>query len=433
MPPNIGQIGQPSDFDLFVDWMGVLLETEYGVASWTSSSNSWTLKVTDGSDVTISLAEKSREIALDAPEAILPKVEQLAKTAFERVQASDFGNATWWSITFSCPPTISEASTLHMMQSLGQHKRCIGTWRLGGGAIVSFTQGATEHPPLFANQTVSIVFRSPGPWHGPFGIAFARTNATVIRAALAFITAAPLEGLNVAFYATPAERHQAESLLASGDVPELLVEGLPVWSVLSALAVQENCETRDRVVGALVAYEHALTQRSDGAALVFLVSAIEALSVPNASWRTTRVTKRFQEFLLEACPDKVSEIMGHGNFEQAFGGFHSQREFVEELYARRSHPIHSGHFGLIPSLGGDVDGPIRVGLVSDLVRATIVSFLRRPFTSLCGLPGLDPFVQLSLQPNEFSELTDKANASGEKLSTWLRRIAMAAARSNFPE
>jgi hypothetical protein len=126
--------------------------------------------------------------------------------------------------------------------------------------------------------------------------------------------------------------------------------------------------------------------------MALLVSALEALSVPNASWQQDRVTTRFIRFVQELCPDIVNEIMQHGNFAQAFGPYSNPRRFLNLLYSLRSKPLHTGfvqhHLSVGP--GPQVDTQIRVMLASGLVRAGIIEFLRRPFSSLIGHPVIAP-------------------------------------------
>ena len=127
-------------------------------------------------------------------------------------------------------------------------------------------------------------------------------------------------------------------------------------------------------------------------AIALLVSALEALSVPNATWRKSRLTTRFLRFVPALCPDSVREVMNHENFSEVFGSYTSERRFLDELYSLRSTPLHTGflqhRLSALPMGGGPAG--IRVMLISGLVRAGIVEFLRRPFSSLIGHPVIAP-------------------------------------------
>jgi hypothetical protein len=45
----------------------------------------------------------------------------------------------------------------------------------------------------------------------------------------------------------------------------------------------------------------------------------------------------------------------------------------------------------LPAMGGDAG--IRVALVSEVVRAAVVAFMRKPFSSLVGHPTADPVAE----------------------------------------
>jgi hypothetical protein len=155
-------------------------------------------------------------------------------------------------------------------------------------------------------------------------------------------------------------------------------------------------EALRRVQGAIFAYEQAMHQESEYVTLALLVSALEALSVPNATWQQERVTTRFFRFVQELCSDSLAEVMSHGNIAQAFGAYNSQRRFINAMYSLRSKPLHTGflqhRLSALP-MGGEADAQIRVMLVSEIVRAGIVKFLRRPFSSLIGHPEIAPSAQ----------------------------------------
>ena len=127
--------------------------------------------------------------------------------------------------------------------------------------------------------------------------------------------------------------------------------------------------------------------------MVMLVSAIEALSVPNAPWDGSRKVARFISFVLQAAPETVNQILGHRNFQAAFRKeTTSPRKFLNDLYSRRSRPLHSGFLqhNVQGALGDFTGAPMRVAMASGLVRDCISSFLKTPFSSLTGHPTVDP-------------------------------------------
>jgi hypothetical protein len=123
-----------------------------------------------------------------------------------------------------------------------------------------------------------------------------------------------------------------------------------------------------------------------------LVSAIEALGVPNVSgWDQRRAVARFIKFVQQAAPGPLDEIMTHGNFKEAFGNRTSRTRFLKDLYSRRSRPLHTGFMqhNVQGALGYFANTPVqmRVAFTSELVRACIKSFMEVPFSSLIGHPG----------------------------------------------
>lgn len=150
----------------------------------------------------------------------------------------------------------------------------------------------------------------------------------------------------------------------------------------------------------MYAYEQAIRQESEYVAIALLVSALEALTVPNVPnerWRLERVTTRFFRFVQELCPDAVREVMQHANFAAACGTYTSERRLIDQVYSLRSQPLHKGflqhRLSALPSMGRVAE--IRIALISEIVRAGIVEFLRRPFSSLIGHPEIAPATEPS--------------------------------------
>jgi len=419
---RIGKVNGEDALHLFIDWFWHLLSQKHGIQQTGYAGDAWTFSV-QGSCVYKILHNRSNgEVMLDVPESVFPDAEQVAMEAARRASAVDVGDPTWWVTGFESKGNLDESSQLHMMRSVGQHKQFPGKWKLGNDAVVSFNEREFNHLPVLPKQEVKIVFRSNGPGHGPFGHAAACKNATLIRATLSFVTGTPLEGLPGIFPAKAQEREEAERELEAGALPEIHLLGLHVWPAIARLLAGR--EAFDRVLGALLAYEHALTQKSGNASLVFFVTAIEALIVPNTVWSKERVTKRFCEFLVTACPETLREVLAHANFREAFGEIEKPKEFVEKLYQLRSRPIHTGHLGMFRDiLNADPDS-VRVALVGDVTRDAILAFLRQPFSSLWGHPKLDPFVRIQFSAEEHEGLCKRAGIKASELPEWIRRLVL---------
>lgn len=220
----------------------------------------------------------------------------------------------------------------------------------------------------------------------------AEERGPLLRAATSFATAAPLLRCPV-FVPVNSDDWVDEITAKLAKASELSVgaaEDSSLWPEVTALPQEELGFSEDvqRVQGAMFAYEQAMRQESEYVTITLLVSALEALSVPNTSWQDRSVATRFRKFVKELCPDAVREVINHESFAEAFGTYTSGQRFLRVLYSLRSRPLHTGFLqhAISAPLGGE--SPVRVMLVSGLVRAAIVEFLRRPFSSLIGHPDI---------------------------------------------
>lgn len=403
-------IERPELQRLFVNWLIHLLEERYGVKSRGSSGTArWSITLADESIIHVQAAH-SGQIAVQGPPQYENDLAFLTEDAHTRTLALDFGEGAWWRASFSTDMGLTGVTTLHFMRIMSEHnsRRFHGDWRLGNEALISFEQGNLQAAPMVVPKfDVQITFRVPAPGPGPHAEAIAETIGTFLRAATSFATAAPLLGSPPLWPAEAEEVEEANAKLPNA--PEILVEqagrpeapALPVeqagraalWpQMVSLMPNPESVEALQRVQGALYAYEQAIQQESEYVTMALLVSALEALSVPNASWQQDRVTTRFFRFVQDLCPQTVREIMRHGNFAQAFGPYNSPRRFLDSLYSLRSKPLHTGWVQHRLSTGPAMatEAQIRVMLASWLVREGVVEFLRRPFSSLIGHPAIAP-------------------------------------------
>jgi hypothetical protein len=394
-PGNL-PIEKPELQRLFVDWLIQLLDERYGVKARGSSGAQWNVTLSDDSRIEVEF-DHSGQPMVQGPIKYEDDLTSVAEDAHRRTLELDFGTGAWWKASFSTD--MGDAgmwgiTTLHFMRIMSEHnsRRFQGDWRLGGEALVSFQQVEQAPAPVVIPKfDVQVTFRVPAPGPGPHAEFIAEELGTFLRATASFATAAPLLGLTSLF---PAEEEEVTDATAKlPGAPELPVEGEPLWpQILSLVQGLDSPEAIRRVQGAMYAYEQAMRQESEYVTIALLVSALEALSVPNANWKLERVTTRFFRFVQELCPHALSEVMRHANFTQAFGTYTSERRFLDSLYSLRSQPLHTGflqhRLSAVPMRGGTAG--IRIALISELVRAGIVEFLRRPFSSLIGHPEIAP-------------------------------------------
>jgi hypothetical protein len=381
---------------LFVNWLIQLLDERYGVKARGSSGAQWNVTLSDDNRIEVEFDHAGQPI-VQGPAEYEDDLISVTDDARTRTLALDFGTGAWWKASFSTDmgdAGMMGVTMLHFMRIMSEHnpRRFRGDWRLGGEALVSFQQAEQAPAPVIIPKfDVHMTFRVPAPGPGPHAEFIAEELGTFLRATASFATAAPLLGLNSLFPAD--EQEVADATAKLPGAPELLVEGEPLWPQIVALVDGfDSPEAIRRVQGAMYAYEQAMRQESEYVTIALLVSALEALSVPNADWKLARVTTRFFRFVQELCPNALREVMRHDNFAQAFGTYNSERRFLDSLYSLRSQPLHTGflqhRLSALPMMGGAAG--IRIALISQVVRAGIVEFLRRPFSSLIGHPEIAP-------------------------------------------
>jgi hypothetical protein len=182
----------------------------------------------------------------------------------------------------------------------------------------------------------------------------------------------------------------AKAQLADPAVQYMAAEGTAIGPRMYEFAqLGGDFELFQRMLGGLYAYEQSLSQASEYVAMVMLVSAIEALSVPNAPWEGKAKVPRFKDFVLHVAPETLDQVIAHRNFPDAFGNRRSPKKVLEDLYSRRSRPLHGGFLlrhDVQGFLGDLMQGPMRVALVSGLVRDCIANFLFAPMSMLTGQP-----------------------------------------------
>jgi hypothetical protein len=382
---------------LFANWVQALVTQRLG---YYGTEGTWRFQVDQaGRDVLLDIKPPTFKVAWQSTKQDRQAVDAIIKEAWQRTQALDLGPGAWYRTRFISEVSLnSNLGQLHFMRILSEHqrRRLHGPVRFTGDVLLEFEQKDLSPTPIaIPNFTVDVTLRAPGPGEGPFTARSATDLATLVRAILAYSTAAPLKHQSggLSFPAKEEDVAPARERLADPSVGEITVDGIVLAQRLTELA--PHPELLRRVQGGLYAYEQALLQEGEYVALVMLVSAIEALGVPNVSgWDQRRAVARFINFVQQAAPGPLDEIMAHGNFKEAFGNTTSTTRFLKDLYSRRSRPLHTGFMqhNVQGALGyfARTSVQMRVAFTSELVRACIKSFMEVPFSSLIGHPGIAP-------------------------------------------
>jgi hypothetical protein len=384
--------------ELFGDWLLRLLEDNFEVQQQTLGEprefrleGGVLLRVTNEPDLAVTAEPAGREVDFD----------ELVADARSRTDANDLGAGVWWKATLTGEFGIDFMDD-QMMRVMSEEQLFRGAWRLGRGVALRFDPGEIEGPAprglRRGTLKIETVFWTPGPSHGLIAGRIARQQGALIRTLCVYATAVPLAAPAAVF---PAKEDPSSEVASA---PELAVEGLPLHQAVMQFSKTENKEAVDRLLGALYSYEAAIAQKAGSVALILFVTALEALTVPNAPWKQARITGRFIGFIKELCPSELDTIIAHGNFAEAFGSYTSKRRFLSELYDMRSRLAHTGltpHvFGRLHDL--QVEAQVRVALASELVRAAIHQFLASPRSSLIGHPALSSHQDETLQQTDAS-------------------------------
>lgn len=401
----IGSASSEQAFFHLVDWAWFLIASSHDIeGNSDGGETSQQLNLKSGSKVILIRDPKTSHVTLES-DLGRPYLEPIIRDASGK-PLSDLGEFGWWETRFETPTADPSVSNLQMIRSADQHRRFKGAWRLGLDVLVEFEQRGTPEqqafPPLFPNQSLKVRFRSAGPGtSGPGVQRDALRLAAHIRTILSFVSASPLTASTpmVVPLDGPGRQATSEQLRPEAPTPPLTVDNCVVWEYLNWQATEGSREALERSFNAMLAFEHGMSQPTLEAATVFFVTAMEALAVPNHRWKTLRVTKRFQMFIVELCNDTLLETIKHGNFAQIFGDISNPKELAAALYNHRSKPAHSGNFGLRTPLffpGSNHLDQVAVSLIAQIARSAILHFLIQPRSSLYGHPSLDTELRLEL-------------------------------------
>ena len=383
---------------LFANWVQSLLTERFGLHG---TQGTWEFLIDQaGRKVVLDIMPPAFQLRWSSSDEDRPAVEAIIEEAWRRTRARDLGPGTWFRTRFTSQVGWStDVYHLQVTRFVMEHRqrRYSGRFRFTDEVLLEFEQRQSNpgpiNPPDF---TVNVTLRAPGPGPGPFTTKSVNDAATILRAATAYWTAAFLEHEpgGLVFPAKQEDVAAAQLHLSDPAVEYIAAEGIALGPRISEFAASGagDFELFQRALGGLYAYEQALNQASEYVAIVMLVSAIEALSIPNTGWEGKRKVARFIDFVVSSAPATLNQVIVHNNFPQAFGNRRSQTKFLNEIYSRRSRPLHTGFLQHnVEGFFGDLTGaPMRVALISGLVRDCIASFFAFPFSSLIGHPEADP-------------------------------------------
>jgi hypothetical protein len=412
----------PTTFSFFVDWCHALIDEKFGIENHGEGSGRFTIKPKDGQEIAL-LQDGAGKCSIESIEALSPALLNIVDEAKGKSIHREYGLVRWYETELFSRDGMDPSFGIHMCRLLGHACTYTGSFRLGEDVLAECSVDDVKKLPGFSKQTIKIKFRSPGPGYGPQATRLARMTANMIRAVLSFCTAKALEGgVFVRPYKDPKAKPGGGVKL---EIKELCRRDIPVWSrIFQSIPAPENIELPARMINALTAYEHAQHQETDGAAVLFYIASIEALTIPNNPFANDRVRSRFKALLRHLVEPKLVETLEHKNFAEAFAGTKlptNPNQLTEHLYGMRSKLVHSGALGLERDLVrlGSMGPPMRVALVAEIAEMAILEFLRAPFSSLIGHPQFDDVWQLDLTKKQRGVLQAAAQARGLQVREYI--------------
>lgn len=411
---------------LFQDWLLLISKNEIEVTGQGSSGETWRFNLGSSQSIEITYVADTGTINVIASAKIGQLVEKLSLAAHQKVVDQSPTPGSWWELSLSSAQTsLDQSSLLHMLRNLGAFKRGPEKLRMGRVALLKINDKTDGQVSLFPKLIIRVDFLSPGAAGGPFSKLLAERSVPVINAVLSSCFGSPLMPSASIHSLKPDEVEATVKEIASDEIHELGFQGLPIWGFLQTCYLLDASELANRIIGAMMAYEAGMLQRTDHSTLLFFVSSLESLTVPNLkAARTQRLSKRFSYFLEEFCSEDIDKVMNHANFTEAFGEIKNKKKFINELYNLRSQPVHTGHFGNYSGMMMLNKQSLKVGLVNDIVVAAIEALIKTPVSLLWGHPQLDPSVTIRLEPTEFQLLKEKAEKEKTSLDAYIRHVAI---------
>jgi hypothetical protein len=327
-----------------------------------------------------------------------PDIEGIIADAIAHASSGNFGEGAVYETTMQAKGFEMDPITMfNFSRLLGDQVLINGTRRLGTTVLLDFTSKpplVPEAPQLFASQTdIKVTIFVPGPVAGDLTQKLAAGVAETVAAICAFALGRPVIMPLSIFPATGDDLATAQPRRFDTSILNLARDYVSL-DVFGEFVTVADLDGLLRIRGSFLSYHAALQQASPDVAMMLMVSSLEALIVPRPEWRKDKATKRFILALDELCPDVIDAIINHGSVEQAFsykrkgGAKARRRQLLDQIYAQRSNPTHSG-VGLsgIGIFSAFMDpSSIRIALLSDLARGAILKFLQAPRSSLVGHP-----------------------------------------------
>ena len=312
---------------LFVAWVQSLAEAQFGLQQHgggpTADSSavynfgdptgaSFSLKRSPNGDWNLGTAQQIAEGDIAA-------IIEMAK---EKLAAGDFGGDVIYQASMHVRAfTITQVMMSNFMRMLGDQVPIAGMRRLGSRVLLEFTPTPPENPQvpqLFTPETdIKVTIFTPGPTASDLTQKTASGMLELVAAICALALGRVVEPPLGIFPTNPEDATAAQVLRFDTSILNLARDGisLDVFDEFTALGGADGLL---RVRGALLSYHAALQQSSPDVALMLLVSSLEALIVPRASWRKDKATKRFIDGIGKLCPEVVDSLVHHANVEQAF-------------------------------------------------------------------------------------------------------------------
>lgn len=419
---NIENLQNKETALLFIDWFILLAKNDFPEIKLADHSEEWwNLNTSKKETIKVSFL-KNISLEIQCSEAILENIQKISSFAINNINNKTPIPGSWWTIYFtSDSQSINQHSSLHMLRNLGTYKRGPNKLRMANSILLEIN----DETPAFSGYpklNIDVFVNCPGACHGPYSNHNMKMATPIIGAILSSCFGTPLTPTTSFFSVEEEKANLVIAAIEDNETMELCFHDLPIMTLLENLQKSGAEELATRLIRSMMAYESGMLQRTDHATILFFISAIEALTVPNLeSAQKQRVSKRFSYFLEEFCTDDIKNVMDHKNFIQAFGNIKSIKKFVNELYDLRSKPAHTGHFGNYSGPLG-VNESLKVALINDIVESAIKTQLRQPVTLLWGHPELDPLITINLTPNDHQKLIKKAKNHRKTTSDYIKYL-----------
>ncbi|WP_157488882.1 hypothetical protein [Pseudofrankia sp. DC12] len=320
----------------------------------------------------------------------------IMREAAEKVSHEDFGGTVVYRTEMKTRPWLvgEPSAMLNFIRLMGDQVHILGPRWLSDAVLLDFADdpdhstGNLFIPP----SVITATFFIPGPCESDMSLGLVRSVAEATAAICALACGRIVDCVPPRF---PVPPEVATAALARRSSTQALglARNYVSLDIFQELHQRGGPDSVVRARNAAFSYHAALKQDSVEAAMVFFVTALEALFVPRQNWRKEKVTQRFIGGMQMLCLDAVDELLASPNAEYAFnfrrrGEVRRQRrEILELIYDLRSSPVHQG-IGPPGFDFMDVTAPesTRAALMSKLAQAAILNFISVPRSFLIGHP-----------------------------------------------